>query len=509
MSSSILTENIKNNTTTLLAVQKRSDTRAFLFIFAIMCGLTPLLVLSGHAIGYSTVLSCIVVLAAAWLIIRWPITGFYMMCLCVVLVEEEPLWTPILTDQLNIFHWPVALQGLFERPIGFLILFIFLIVVCKNLVNRQRALQGGQLFGLYFFFMLCVVGGVAHGLASGGNLKIIVVEFRPFWYMFVSYLLAYNLVTHKRHLYALLWIIIIGATIKGLQGLYIYLSVLKGILGDHREIMAHEESFFFIAIILLLVLFWLHYRYRPQWYMALLGLPAVIVALVANQRRADYVALLVGLFVAWLLIFIIKPQKRKQLIIGMLICFVLGASYVALFAQSSGAIGAPARALVSVVFPNSNNVSASDANSNMYRVIEDYDLKYTERQNPLFGMGFGKPFLQPYALPDILALDPYYLYVPHNTIYWVWMRLGPIGYFALWFLFGTIIVRGSMIARRLKDPYLQLVAIFVVAITIMEIIVAVADYQLFFYRNVIYLGLLIGVLMKLSTLEEEKEVVAQ
>ena len=56
------------------------------------------------------------------------------------------------------------------------------------------------------------------------------------------------------------------------------------------------------------------------------------------------------------------------------------------------------------------------------------------------------------------------------------------------------------------DPRLQLVAIYIVAVTFMEIIVAFADYQLFFFRNVIYLGLLAGILMKLPALDENEKV---
>jgi hypothetical protein len=38
--------------------------------------------------------------------------------------------------------------------------------------------------------------------------------------------------------------------------------------------------------------------------------------------------------------------------------------------------------------------------------------------------------------------------------------------------------------------------------TVAEIVVAFADYQLFFYRNVIYIGLLAGILMKLPEVEK-------
>jgi hypothetical protein len=493
--------------TRLWATQRRSDILLFLVITVTVFGLTPLLVLAGASIGFSMVMGGLVALIAAALVVRWPVLGFWIVAGCAVLVEQNPLTvnTHILTDQMYIFAWPPRLTGLIERPIGFFMLFIFLVFVFVRLVKRQRALQGGKLFLPFLCFLLCVAVGAVHGLTSGGNLKIVVLELRPFWYLFLSYLLAYNLVTHESHIRAFFWIVILGAGVKGVQGVYIFLVVLHGNLAGLNEIMSHEESFFFVALLLLVVLFCLHSRCRPQLYAALLVLPFVLVALVANQRRADYIALLVGIGVAWTLIFLVKPRARKLLIVGALITVTLGAGYVALYSHSGGSLAAPARAIVSIINPDA--ADARDAASNLYRVIENYDLKYTVKQNPLLGLGFGKPFLQPILLPNILSLDPYYSYIPHNTIYWVWMRLGPVGYLAFWYLIGAIIVRGCLIARHLRDRYLQLVAIYIVSVTFMEIIVAYADYQLFFYRNVIYLGFLVGILLKLPALDEKKETV--
>jgi hypothetical protein len=178
---------------------------------------------------------------------------------------------------------------------------------------------------------------------------------------------------------------------------------------------------------------------------------------------------------------------------------LLGGAYVAAFSNGRGGFSEPARAIVSVFHPD-----PTAAASNLYRDIEDYDLKYTVKLNPL-GLGFGKPFLEPILLPDISKDDPVYNFIPHNTIYWVWMRLGLIGYLALWYLLGAIIVRGCLYARQLKDKYLQLIAIYIVCMVSMEIMVAFADYQLSFYRNVIYVGMLAGILMKLPTLDKEQE----
>src|SRR6266436_141163 len=494
----------KINVSVLLSMSKRNDVLLFIVIFVTVFSLTPLLVLGGVTVGFGLVLGIVVSLTIAALIVRWPLTGVYVVAVCAVLIEDAPLPTPILTDHLYIFYWPPGLEGLIERPIGFLFLFTLFMLVCHRLINRQKMLEGGALLLPFLLFLLCVAGGVLHGLTSGGDLKITVVELRPFWYLFISYLLAYNLVTRVSHLRAFFWIVILAAGIKGLQGVYIYLVALHGNLTGIDTIMSHEESFFFAALLVLTMLLCLHHQYRPQLYAALLVLPFVVITLVANQRRADYLALAVAIPVAWLLIFRVKRHARKRLFVIMLIGAVLSVGYVATFSHSSAGFAQPARAIVSVFSPD--NTDTRDSNSNLYRMIENDDLKYTVKQSPVFGLGFGKPYLQPIPLTSvfagILAADMYYGYVPHNNIYWVWMRLGAIGFFVFWYLFGAMIVRGCLIARRLRDSYLQLVAIYIVAMVFMEITVAFADYQLFLYRNVIYVGLLIGILMKLPALDE-------
>lgn len=491
----------------LQARHKRSEVVLFSTIFMIVLAITPLLVLSGATIGFNLVLAGLITLLVAALIVRWPIIGFYTVLGLVVLIEEAPLKTPILTDRLNIFYWPSSLEGIIERPIGFLFIFIILVFVTRRLLLRQQRQWGGPLLLPFLLFLLCISIGVIHGLTSGGDLKMTIGEIRPLWYLFVSYLLAYNLITHRYHIRTLFWFVILGAAVKAIQGIYVYIVVLHGDLTNQNAILEHQESFFLAALLLLLGLFYLHHRYRPQFYTALLISPCVLVALVANQRRAAYVALLVGIAVAWVLIFWVKPHARKWLVFGMLACVILGTSYIIAFSHSTDVIAKPAHGIISVFFPDPTDTAKFD--SNLYRTIENNDLIYTVKQNPLIGFGFGKPFLQPIPLtsiyPDVLAADPVYNYVPHNTIYWIWMRLGAIGFFALWYLFGTIIVRGCLIARQLKDPYLQLVAIYIIGVTFMEVIVAFADYQLYFFRNVIYIGLLAGVLMRLPALDEKRE----
>ncbi|HZU70445.1 MAG TPA: hypothetical protein VFA09_24450 [Ktedonobacteraceae bacterium] len=481
----------------LLSERKRSDLVLFLSLFSGMLGLVFLLVVAAVSTGFFLAVQLLVVSIILVLTFRWPVIGFFAVLSCTLLIEQNPLLVFGGTPNVFVFYWPLALQGLPDRPIGFFMLFVLLVMIVQNLLKRQKMVQGGQLILPFTLFLLCIVWGIVHGLATGGNLKITVNEVRSFWYLFLGYLLAYNLVRSRLHLRYFFWLVIACAGIKALEGVYIYFIVIHGDLADYHQIMSHEESYFWISILLLIALFSLYYKYHPQFYTALALLPFLLISLIANNRRADFIALLVGLLVAWALIFAIKPEARKLLAVLLLLTLLPGSTYVALFYKGAGGFSEPARAIVSVFHPD-----PSDAASNLYRDTENFDLIYTARLNPL-GLGFGKPFLEPIPLIDISKDDPVYNFIPHNTIYWVWMRLGPLGYLALWYLFGAIIVRGCLYARLLRDQYLRLIAIYVVCMIIMEIMVAFADYQLSFYRNVIYVGMLAGILMKLPSIEKQ------
>lgn len=487
----------------LAKARARGDLKLFLVVFVVALGLAPMLVVGGLSIGFSLLIGFLSALGIAAVSARWPVFGLFVALGAAVLIEESTLrLASDFTDQLDVFTWPKSLQGLFDRPIGFLFLFLLIVVVVQRLGKREWPLRGGALILPFGLFMLCVVLGIVHGIATGGQLQIIVIEVRPLWYLFVTYLLAYNLLESSKHLQAFFWIVIVGATIKGLQGLYLFISVLHGTLDGHDELMAHEESFFFAALLLLLMLFCLHSRKRGQLIAALIALVPVLIALVANQRRADYIALLLGLAVSWGLIFQVKPAKRKMLLTVAAVTLVVGGAYVVAFGHSQGGFASPARSIVAIFNPGSEDIR--DIQSNLYRVTENHDLKFTVQQNPLLGLGFGKAFSTPWPLINISVDDPYYLFIPHNTIYWIWMRLGPIGYLVFWFLFGSLIVRGCLIVRTLKDDYLQLTGIYCVAVLLMGIVIAFADYQLFFYRDVVYMGLLAGVLVKLPVIERRE-----
>jgi len=481
----------------LRKLRERTDTRLFtalgvMGLLAVLAG-----ALAGATVGYSIALVVIGLLVLAALLFRWPALGFYIVAGSAVMVDQQ-------TGALYVFSWPPALQGFIERPIGVLVLFVLAVLVLQRFTTRQPLLQGGGLIWPYLLFMGVVAIGLLHGLASGGDLKAAVVAARPLWYLFISYVLAYNLVTRRAHVRTFVWTVVLGIGFRALLGFYLYVVTYHAHLPAGGELMAHEESFFFASFLLLVVLQALHARHGRLFGLGVALSPIVLITMIANQRRADYIALVLGVAVAWALVVAVRPQARAKLLLLGLCVAALGAGYVAAFSNASTTIAQPAHAVVEAFNPTGNKVS-----SNLYRDMENYDTQYTAKQSPVIGIGFGKPFEQPEPLtsiyPQIQQDDPYYNYIPHNNIYWILFSLGLVGFFALWYLFGSMIVRGALIARQLRDPYLRTVAIFAVGVFCMEIVVAAADYQLFFYRNVFFVGVLAGVLMRLPQFDRAAE----
>ena len=108
----------------------------------------------------------------------------------------------------------------------------------------------------------------------------------------------------------------------------------------------------------------------------------------------------------------------------------------------------------------------------------------------MLGIGFGHPFYRPYALPEI-NLFGFEAYVPHNSLIWIWIKMGIGGLVALLYIFGRALAQGAARARAAPPG--------VDAVIAMIGVVFVAMYAVFLYvdiawepRNVVLLALSIG-----------------
>jgi hypothetical protein len=108
------------------------------------------------------------------------------------------------------------------------------------------------------------------------------------------------------------------------------------------------------------------------------------------------------------------------------------------------------------------------------------------------GVGFGNVYEQPIPLVNIRF--PLIDYIPHNQILWVFVKMGAVGFFAFWFYFKSVDAKANQLFHRLDDTYLKAVMMMITLSVINQMVVSFFDLQLTYYRNMLYLGCLIGMI---------------
>src|SRR5262249_24488436 len=151
--------------------------------------------------------------------------------------------------------------------------------------------------------------------------------------------------------------------------------------------------------------------------------------------------------------FKFEPRLRKRIAVVALILAVLGVGFLAYaWNKEYGLQAQLVRPVRSLIDP-----SVRDYLSDQYRTAENANLKLTFQTSPIIGVGFGSPYLMAYPMADISQIYPLWNVIPHNSLMWVGMRMGAIGFAAFWALIGLGILQGFVLARS-RDPLMRAVA---------------------------------------------------
>jgi O-antigen ligase len=122
--------------------------------------------------------------------------------------------------------------------------------------------------------------------------------------------------------------------------------------------------------------------------------------------------------------------------------------------------------------------------------------------SPVIGIGFGIPMAVIFPMADISYVYPLWNYIPHNTLLWIGMRMGALGYAAFFGLLAMAILQACRQLVTRKDPLITSLAAFAVAAIVAEMIQGYTDLQLDTYRNLIALGVVLGVINRLPELAD-------
>lgn len=446
-------------------------------------------------------MTAVIILVVAAVLVPWwaanPVRGVYLLFGAALVFEIFPLEFPdSFTDNVAIFlnlnnsNSSAGLDGIPVTPAEILMVLALVLWVSAGRKSGELQRPRPLLLAAYVAFMAVVVGAEARGLLFGGDFNISLWELRPQIYGFILFLLAASLVRERKHLLTLGAIFLAAVGFKAGLGFYRFFVTLGGTLGTRESLYSHEESYFLVMFLIatLTVLIW----YR-KWRLAvplLVFSPVVAIALLENQRRVGILALWVALAVLVSLAIRFESHMRRVLIplTGVAVAGIF-VFMVANWNHDYGTVGQIVRPVHSLVEPDQR-----DAQSDAYRDAENNNILFTYATSPLVGVGFGRPMIYVYPMADISYIYPLWNYIPHNTLLWIGMRMGSLGYAVLFALLGIAILEATWQARTRSDPLLRGVAVFAIVAIVAELMVAWGDLQLENYRNMIFLGTILGII---------------
>ncbi len=443
-------------------------------------------------------------LAGLLVLARWPVAGLYTLTGSALLIDQYRVidLEGYMGARLPSGYLP------FWQTFGGVTMADAIVVISLALLVVQRLHRGaaplvaGPLLAPVGLFSVAVLFGVWRGITlvdlvspAPFSARAAVAEARALLYLPLLYLLAVTVLDTRARVHGLLWVMIAATGLKALQTLWVVSRLGAGVF-DINEVATHEDSIY-IGALVVLALVAAVYRLPVTMRHALLALlPVVAVALVANHRRISFIALGAALAVAGLMLLADRGLRRSVVLAVAVVGLALTV-YAATFWHTSPAKNPaawPVYAVRSVTDPRTER----DVNSNLFRVMENVNLARTVDRAPWLGSGFGRQYLRWIEQPLLDASFTYWRYISHNSIYWVWVKLGAVGFVLFWYAIGGALALGASTFRRLHHPELKAVALVACAFIVMQMLYSYADLGLTSARNMVLLGSWMGVIAALS-----------
>lgn len=433
---------------TSTAAQRQAERIRWFGIVAVMCFLA--LVIAGAAYTtaprpFALVLLCLVIIC--WAAFMRPALGVYAIIGFTLMGDNQTTeWWPFtmnLSQRESIFFVSDQLP---ITPLELVLGAAWFAFLLRSLVDHSWQFRRGRMLAPMLVFTGFVFLGIFHGSLTGGDRNVALLEFRPLLYLVAVYALIPNVLVTAKQFRIAFGVAMVAVSFQSLFALNYYRSLPsaeRGViesLSEHSAAVTMNVAFiFFVGLLAFGGARWL------RWIVAFLVVP-VFFAFLLSQRRAAAVALFVGLIVLAVVVFARQRRLFWKVVPPITVCAVL---FIMATWNSSGAVGTLSNGVKTVLFPNSLN--AADRASNDYRGIENYNLWYTIRSNPLLGLGFGKRFYVVRPMPDI-SFFAQWQYIPHNSVLWIWIKVGLLGFVSMLYTFARVIQRGAHAAVRLTRP---------------------------------------------------------
>jgi hypothetical protein len=428
-----------------VADHQREARRTQLSAYLAVLGVGLLIGIAGFgAIASPTALATAALLCVVAAILLRPVTGVYLTVFFSVIGDGSTMNS--YPFNFN-FSSPRSMLYLSDAlPFSPLDLCLILTVVSWFLAaagSRDWTLRTRPLLRPMLVFSALLAFGLLWGIGRGGSLTVAMWELRPLTYLVLMYVFATHLFTRSKQYVLLAWLIALAIAIQHVFVLQFYFGLSAAQREAMQALTEHQTSLLYTFVLILTLALWLFRRcsWTARLLLLILCVPTLWV-FVLSERRAGFVALVVGFIV----LGVVLAFRRTRVFFVVLPIGLIGlAGYTAAFWNAEDGIGFGAVAIKSVIAPT--ELSESDASSDLYRQIENFNLVQTAKSQPL-GVGFGQPFLQLVPLPE-LSVFPFQEYIPHNSVMWIWLKTGYLGLVVLLYLIAAAIRAGIQSALRL------------------------------------------------------------
>jgi hypothetical protein len=417
--------------------------------------------------------------------------SLYILVLTVLLFDQHliPEFNPI-TYQVDFFrnlkeisYIPSFKAGM-VNPVEIHLFFIVLSLLMLMSIKKDFEWRPIPVVIPFLVFFLCLAFSFFNGLRGGEDFLVALWEIRALFYFCLLYIIVPQIIRQKEQIYVLVWIFIIIISFKAFQAIGRFVE-LGFTTGDLQTLTTYEDPVFVVTLLILLLGFLLYNVKNKQRLWLLLLLPPLILGFYLGMQSAAYVSFVISLVIFFLILPMPKMWKFIKYSIPILI---LVAVYSAAFWNNDGHLGRPIQMIKSGIMITAGEANMQDYYSYFYRNLENYNLAHTVTNNPVLGTGFGDKYDQP--LPMV--------HTPHNGLIWLLIKMGAVGFFAFWLFFNSFVAKGVRVFSRLTDPYLKVIMLVVLIAVVNQIVVSFFDLQLAYYRNMIYLGCLMGFLPALE-----------
>jgi hypothetical protein len=439
------------------------------------------LAMQGFALGIAAFLALVAL--AVWR----PRYGLYAALVISVLFEpqsRDPFMSIGVFIHGNVSSWSPFSFVIFS-PLELLLIATALTTVVAALVGR-RPMRQGQLWLPLLVFLLLVGASLAFGVARGGNLNIALWETRSLFVAGLVALLVPTLLTERGHVTHVLNLLLIAVVLLTLDTIYRRFALVDtGKMGLSIEWAFEHETPVLMNFAVVLLVARLVWPASARARLAALLIPVIIYGQMLTERRAGWVCLDIGLALIVIFVFRLRRKMFYFLILPLLLVYV---GYLGVFWNADGPIAEPARAVRSI-----NDPEGRDVDSNLYRLMERLNIRENIHAQPVTGLGFGQQYIFYYPMAD-LSWWPFWHYIPHNGLLFLWMKMGPVGFIVFLTLCGAGLVRGVQLLKRASNDRSAPVLVAIVSLLLMLVVYSYVDIAMNNTRVTIMLGFVLGVI---------------